>query len=234
MWPPIVVCHQLKFAENLGAIARVMANFGVEQLRLSSPVLKNFEGAEKTAIRADEVIARLVVVESLAEALRDTVFTIGTSSRSSVKRLEVVSPSEGVELLRKHAQRGPVALLFGGEMRGLSDEELEHCQATVAIETEAAQPSMNVAQAVAVMLHLCRSAVPVSSPTSRPPGASAQLLKSVEDNLRGVLTVSEFVNPQAPNHALVALMRTLVRNEISQEEAALWNGALVHLKRHLK
>jgi tRNA/rRNA methyltransferase len=234
MWPPIVVCHQLKFAENLGAIARVMANFGLQQLRLSSPVLRNVQGAEKTAIRADEVISRLLMVDSLRDALGDAVFTVGTSSRSNVKRLEVVTPSEGVELLRKHSQRGPVALLFGGEMRGLSDEELEHCQAAVAIETESTQPSMNVAQAVAVMLYLCRTSAPVPAAKAESPGASAKLLKSVEDNLREVLTLSEFVNPQAPNHALVALLRTLVRNGLSQEEAALWNGALVHVRRHLK
>ena len=150
-----VVAHQLRSPENLGAIARLMSNFGFKRLVLSDPVTHDFRGAQTLAVGAEEILQKLAFAKSLSEALGGSVFAIGTTSRETLKRARALSPEEGIAKLREHAARGPVALVLGGEKRGLDDEELSLCQEVIAIPTRGPQPSMNVSQAAAVLLYLC-------------------------------------------------------------------------------
>jgi tRNA/rRNA methyltransferase len=235
MWPPVLVCHQLRFAENLGSVARVMANFGCRELILSEPVTHDFRGMERTGVGAESVLSTFSVASTLPEALSGVVFALGTSSRVALKRQQVVTPQVGVRLLFEHSARGKVALVLGGEKRGLSDDELAHCHAVVAIETSDVQPSMNLAQAAAVLLYLCsqQGATHAKVP-AKARGATGQVMQRLERLLQQVLEASEFVNPQAPRLATETLLRTLVRNELSADEAALWVSALTHVKRHVR
>lgn len=153
-----VIAHQLRSAENLGAIARLMANFGFSRLILSEPVTHDFRGAQTLAVGAEAVLAKMAIARSLPEALTGVVFAIGTTSREQLKRANPLTPEEGVARLVEHAARGPVALVLGGEKRGLDDDELSHCQEVIVIPTPGPQPSMNVSQAAAVLLYLCARA----------------------------------------------------------------------------
>jgi tRNA/rRNA methyltransferase len=227
---PVVVCHQLRSPENLGAIARVMANFGLTQLILSDPVTHDFRGVEKLGVKAEPVLERFAVAQTLGEALADVVYAVGTTSRKTLKRRRVLSPEEGVARLSEHAARGKVALVLGGEKRGLSDEELAQCHEVLAIPTVEAQPSMNVAQAAAVLLYLCvRPDVPTAGPEE--PGADGALMARLEEKLKATLLACEFLNPQAPQHVLKELSRSLVRGRLTQREGQLWLGAFEHLLR---
>ncbi len=234
-WPPVVVCHQLLYAENLGSIGRVMSNFGCQQLILSAPITHDFRGMERTGVKADAVLSSFTIADSLPEALGEVVFALGTSSRPALKRQERLSPEDGVALLFEHSKRGKVALVLGGEKRGLSDDELAHCHAVVAIETSDVQPSMNLAQAAAVLLFLCSRLKrdPVEAGDMPPPGASMQLLARLESLMHETLGMAEFINLQTPKQSVDALLHTLVRNQLSQHEAALWISAFAHLRRHV-
>jgi tRNA/rRNA methyltransferase len=233
MWALQVICHQLRSVDNLGAIARAMANFGFKQLVLSDPLTHDFRGVDKLGVKADDVVETMAVAATLDEALARCVFSVGTTSRSSVKRREVLSPEEGLALLRQHAARGPVALVLGGEKRGLSDDELARCQAVVAIPTPGPQPSMNVASAAAVLLYLAsRAEAPVASVP--PAGAPLALVGRLERKLLEVLTAAEFLNPQAPEHVLGELVRSLVRQGLTEREAQLWLAAADKLGRAVK
>ncbi|HVE81392.1 MAG TPA: RNA methyltransferase [Myxococcales bacterium] len=225
----VVVLHQVRSPDNLGAVARLMANFGFHALQLSDPVTYAFDSARKMAVRGDQALERMRMARSLAEALEETVYACGTTSR----RLEgrpALSPEIAVERLRAHAARGKVALVLGGEKRGLSDEELGQCQDYLVIDTSADQPSMNLAQAAAVLLYLCSRSGEPPAPEAAP-GARHRTMEALRAQMEEALLASGFLNPQAPEHALGELWRSLGRAGLSQREAEMWLSAFKHLAR---
>jgi tRNA/rRNA methyltransferase len=234
MVSPVVICHQLRSPENLGAIARAMANFGFTDLILADPATHDFRGVETLAVKADSVLERLAIAPTLPEALASVVFAVGTTSRTNLKRHSVLSPEEGIARLAEHARRGKVALVLGGEKRGLSDEELAWCHEVIAIPTPGPQPSMNLAQAATVLLYLCSRAAAPAPTLAVSAGAPLALVHRLEERLREVLSVAEFLNPQAPQHALHELSRALVRGQLSQREVEVWLSAVDHLRRHVR
>lgn len=244
-----VVLHQVRSPENLGAVARLIANFEIAELVLSDPKTWALREAEKVAVRAMPVLETLRMFPGLDPAVSECVFAIGTTSRAPKGR-RVLGPEEGVALLAEASARGKVALVFGGEKRGLSDEELARCQEVVAIPTGAAQPSMNLAQAAAVMLYLCaregQGRAPASVAAGRPlprvepsldqasraqPGAKLETVAALEQRMREVLLGAGFLNRQAPDHILRELVRTLTRGALTQREAELWLTAFRQLGR---
>lgn len=207
-----------------------MANFGLAELILSDPVTHDFRGVERLAVKADSVLQRFSVAANLREALGGVVYALGSTSRTSLKRRVALTPEEGVRRLTEHSARGKVALVLGGEKRGLSDDELACCHDVVAIPTPGPQPSMNIAQAAAVLLYLCaREGTPVQAPAE--PGADGAMLQRLEAKLEAALTACEFLNPQAPGHVLKELSRSLVHGKLTQREAQLWLSAFEHVRR---
>lgn len=224
-----VVAHQLRSSQNLGAIARLMANFGFSRLILSDPATHDFRAAHTLAVGAEEILERLAIARSLDEALTGVVFAIGTTSRQQLKRARGLTPEEGIAKLREHSARGPVALVLGGEKRGLDDDELAHCQEVIVIPTPGPQPSLNISQAAAVLLYLCsRGPVPAQL---EGPGARLGTVKALEEKMEAALLQCGFLNTQAPQHVLRELSRALVRGQLTQREAEIWLSAFEHLRR---
>jgi tRNA/rRNA methyltransferase len=226
MPPLVVVCHQLRSADNLGAIARLMANFDLAQLVLSDPVTHDFRGAEKLAVGAEHVLRDVAIAQTLPEALAKCVYAVGSTSRHVERAL---TPELAMARLREHSARGPVALVLGGEKRGLSDEELAECHDCLVIPTADAQPSMNVSQAAAVLFYLWHQA-PSSSAVAAD-GANGRTLQVLEQKLQAALDAVGWLNPQAPQHALKELVRSLVQGKLTQREAEMWISALEHVRR---
>jgi tRNA/rRNA methyltransferase len=210
-----------------------MANFGFSRLILSEPNLGSFDGAQRLAVKADTILAGVAEVGSLPEALKDCVWAVGTTSRNPLKGRTVLSPEEAIARLVKESARGPVALVLGGEQRGLSDEELACCPDVLAIPTSELQPSMNLAQATTVLLYLCsREGTTVSSPEQAvEPGARLGTLNALSERMRMAMLAAEFLNPQAPQHVLHELEQSLLRSRLTQREAELWLTAFKHLER---
>ncbi len=230
----LVICHQLRSPDNLGSIARIMANFGLDQLILSDPQTHDFRGVERLGVKADPVLEKFAVAQSLEEALGSVVYAVGTTSRTQLKRLTPLTPEEGMDRLASHAARGKVALVLGGEKRGLSDDELSRCHDVIVIPTPGPQPSMNIAQAASVLIYLCSRAMRgAAPPTVEPPGAPLQLVHRLEERLEATLLAAQFLNPQAPQHVLRELSRSLVKGRLTEREAQLWLAALEHLQRAL-
>src|SRR6187401_182914 len=90
----LVVCHQLRSPDNLGAIARLLANFGFSQLTLSDPVTHAFKDAEKLAIGAEHVLGAMQVARDLREALGGAVYACATTSRASLKGRTPITPEQ--------------------------------------------------------------------------------------------------------------------------------------------
>ncbi len=227
MSPLVVVCHQIRSADNLGSIARLMANFGLRRLVLSDPVTHDFRGAEKMAVGAEHVLRDVAIAKDIPEALEKCVYAVGTTSRAGDGR--ALSPEQAIDRLREHSARGPVALVLGGEKRGLSDDELAQCHDVTVIPTAAEQPSMNISQAAAVLLYLwSRTKAVDSSPED---GARGQTLQALEKKLHEALDAVGWLNKQAPQHARRELLRSLVQGKLTQREAEMWLSALEHVRR---
>lgn len=230
-----VVLHQTRSPDNLGAVARVMANFGFSRLILSDPATYAFRGAERLAVKGEGVLEGMAVARDLPEALTDCVYAVGTTSRTQLKGRTSLTPEEAVRRLAQESARGRVALVLGGEQRGLSDEELAHCADVLIIPTSEVQPSMNLAQAAAVLLYLCgREGAQAPTSEAPEPGARMGTLNALGQRMQEVLLSAQFLNPQAPEHVLHELERTLLRARLSQREAELWLTAFKHLERAVK
>jgi tRNA/rRNA methyltransferase len=140
----------------------------------------------------------------------------------------------GREVARRSAA-GPVAIVFGQERRGLSDAELESCQALCAIPTSLAYDSMNLAQAAAVIAWEIASAEATGGPAATPPDpARHETLEALWDRARALLAAAGYLNPQNPDQVLGELRRLLARAEPTQREAELCVAAVRALERLLR
>ena len=147
---------------NIGAAARAMSNFGFQHLRLVSPWEPSYLGA-RSAVGASQVLLQAEVFGHVAEAVADCSLVVGTSA---VGERELHHPlrmlEQGADLIRHNLAAAPVALLFGSEKFGLSNEDLSHCHWLMRIPTRDEHISMNLGQAVAICLHeLARTAASV-------------------------------------------------------------------------
>lgn len=213
-----------------------MANFGFSRLILSDPATYAFRGAERLAVKGEAVLDQMAVARDLPEALADCVYAVGTTSRTQLKGRMALTPEQAVRRLEEESARGRVALVLGGEQRGLSDEELAVCADVLVIPTSEVQPSMNLAQAASVLLYLCsREGQPQpAAPLASEPGARMGTLNALSARMQQVLLTAQFLNPQAPEHVLHELERTLSRARLTQREAELWLTAFKHLERAVK
>ena len=150
---------------NIGAAARAMSNFGFFHLRVVNPYELAFREA-RSAVGAEPLLARAEEFKTVAEAIEDCTLVVGTTSvgqrqvQHPVRRLE-----QAGSLIRKRLAASRVALLFGSEKRGLSNEDLSHCHWLLRIPTREEHRSMNLGQAVAVCLYeLARSPQTVAKP----------------------------------------------------------------------
>jgi tRNA/rRNA methyltransferase len=215
----------------VGAVARVVKNFGLGRLVLVDPLSYSFERAAKLAVGAEDVIDSMGMEKDLPSALAGCVLAVGTSSRHMSKHRSLL-PDEAAAVVL--AAPGPVALVFGDEKRGLSDDELTFCQVVSRIPADEAQPSLNLAQAVAVMGYcIARAALSDAHPAPEEPAELATLgeIAELRTDLEELLLFAGFLNPQNPRAILGELARPFERAGITRREVLLWRTALKKLAR---
>lgn len=230
---------------NIGAAARAMKNMGLSRLYLVEPKdFPSFEASQR-ASSATDVLSRAVVVDTLAEALQGCSFVCGTSARQrSVKWPQLDARECGVQL-QQESEQHEVALVFGRERSGLSNEELELCQALVNIPTAEAYSSLNLAQAVQVLSYeiLMASRNPGAAPmaqatplVNQPPVSDDIDVKdtlATSDQLEGMyghfldaLTQMNFFGKRNPEHIMRKLRCLFGRARPSQREVQIMRGIL--------
>src|SRR6202163_4743441 len=155
---------------NIGAAARAMSNFGVRRLRVVNPYEKAFREA-RSAVGAAGLLAKAEEYDDVAEAVADCRLVVGTTAvgrRDLQHRLQGLV--EGGRQIRRQLRLAPVALLFGSERYGLSNEELSHCHWLMRIPTREEHESMNLGQAVAVCLYELMRGRKKTAPAKTAPG----------------------------------------------------------------
>lgn len=203
-----------------------MSNFGFFDLRLVAPYELAYQDA-RSAVNASEVLQKSRVFETLPQAIEDATLVIGTASlghrdlQLPLERLEA-----GVQRIRQ-LQGQRVALLFGSEKFGLSNDDLAYCDSLIAIPTRAEHESMNLGQAVAICLYeLIRdgSQVPYSRALHDP--ANAGDLDRLEAGLLEALQMSGYVKPRIAVSTQHKLRRLLRRLQLNHRDSVVWAGML--------
>jgi TrmH family RNA methyltransferase len=138
---------------NIGAVARAMSNFGVSRLRLVNPYAVAFLDAV-SAVGAQELLKSAQEFGTVAEAVADCKWVVGTTAvRNRVVQHPLRRLDQAGKTMHKQLQAGRVALLFGSEKTGLSNDDFSHCHWLLHVPTQEKHISMNLAQAVAVCLY---------------------------------------------------------------------------------
>ena len=210
---------------NIGAAARAMSNFGFSRLRLVNPYHIAFHEA-RSAVGASEVLARAEEYATVADAVADCTFVIGTSgARDRVVEQSLLRLEQAAAVIRKHLARGTVALLFGSEKTGLSRSQLAHCHSLLRIPTREGHPSMNLGQAVAVCLfELIRERrVPRVGTATR---ATAGDVERITALLLESLRTSGYVKPRDAGSTEEKVRRLVRRLRIAPGDAELLMGML--------
>ena len=154
-----VVLVRPHYAGNLGSTARVMRNFGLTDLVLVEPYASRDDlEARRLATHGLGVLDSARVVNELGEAISDCVFTLATSALTAgiIRRGMIGTPGEMAPQLLTAAERGPVALVFGPEPHGLSNEEIGRCHGMIHIPVDSEYPALNLAQAVTICCYELR------------------------------------------------------------------------------
>ena len=216
---------------NIGAAARAMCNFGFERLRVVRPYEPAFRQA-RSAVGAGDLLRNAEEFSTVAEAVADCTLVVGTTA---VKERQLQHPLKDIadaapfilsEVRDSADERRCVAILFGSEKTGLSNQDLSYCDWLMQVPATGPQPSMNLGQAVAVCLYeLVRGqADPLpAAPRIRPSSAE---LERVGALLLDALRESGYLHARESAEKELAIRRMLLRQTLSSEDAALWLGML--------
>ncbi len=221
-----VVLVSVRNPLNLGAAARAMSNFGFHNLRVVHPYGPSYREA-KSAVGASQVLANAVEYESLGEAVADCTLVVGTTAvrnrelQHSLLRLEA-----GARQIRTRIKSSNVALLFGSEKTGLSNEQLSHCHLLMRVPTCDENISMNLGQAVAVCLYeLIRDARPARAAKGASL-ASAEEVERITALLLEALRESGFLKRRVVADADQRIRRLVRRLHLQERDAVVWLGML--------
>jgi TrmH family RNA methyltransferase len=216
---------------NIGAAARAMSNFGIERLRVVNPYELAFREA-RSAVGAADLLAKAEEFASVGAAVADCKLVVGTTAAGRRRELQhrLLRLDDGARLIKRQLKTGPVALLFGSERVGLSNQEMSHCHWVTRIPTREEHGSMNLGQAVAICLYeLVRGRKTTSAKTlagekekTRP---TAREVERLTQALLEVLRASGYVKPRTV--ATEERSRRLLRRmELSANDAEVWLGML--------
>jgi tRNA/rRNA methyltransferase len=219
-----IVLVQPHIPENIGAAARAMCNMGLRRLSLVAPSNCDLTRVCRMATQtAMHIVEEMEVYASLAEALHDFSYVIGTTARVGGQRQVIGNPARLAELLVPIASENPVAVLFGPEDRGLTNDDLRFCHQLVNIPT-ADCSSLNLAQAVMVVcyeLFRCR----LSAPKEFVPRLANRFeLDAMYAQLKDVLVRICFINPSNPDYFMNNLRQFGTHMQLRAKEVQIVRG----------
>ena len=224
-----VVLSHTTHPGNIGAAARAMKTMGLYHLYLVNPRHFPDPQADTMSAGADDVLRNAVVCASIDEALQGTVFVAAMTARMRDISHEVLTPREAMPLLAQHAAQGQVALLFGTEMAGLTNEEMGKSHLLVRIPANPQYSSLNIAAAVQVACYELSVAMEYAGLSLRQLEIEPAPHEEVERffvHLEDVLRQIGFFNTKHPNKLMQKLRRLYARARLEQEEINILRGIL--------
>src|SRR5258708_5588008 len=213
---------------NIGAAARAMTNFGAFHLRVVPPYEKAFRETV-SAVGAAPLLAKAEELDSVADATRDCSLVIGTTAIGHRElQHDLYSLDEAAKKIRKRLPSGRVAILFGSEKTGLSNHDLSHCHWLLRVPTREEHRSMNLAQAVAVVVYEISRGGTIATAKNKLSSAAADMesVDRIAEALLEALHASGYIHSRSAAIAEEKLRRMLRRFELSSADAEVLLGML--------
>ncbi|HSB96063.1 MAG TPA: tRNA (cytosine(32)/uridine(32)-2'-O)-methyltransferase TrmJ [Spongiibacteraceae bacterium] len=217
---------------NIGATARAMKNMGLRHLYLVAPQRYPSDEATWRAANAADVLDGAIVVDSFETAVAGCSLVIGTSARERTIPWPLLDPRRACAQAYREAARQPIALVFGREDRGLTNEELQKCQLHIHIPTNPEYSSLNIAMAVQVLAYELRMAhVEPELTADAMEGwdfayANNDDIERFFTHLDEALTEMGFLKPDAPKQTSARLRRLFQRTRLDAMEINIFRGIL--------
>ncbi|TDG14910.1 tRNA (cytosine(32)/uridine(32)-2'-O)-methyltransferase TrmJ [Seongchinamella unica] len=225
---------------NIGGVARAMKNMGLSRLYLVDPRQFPDEQAEWRAASAVDVLEDAVVTSSLDEAIADCQFVVGTSARGRRIPWPLLDPRQCAERMAVASEKEQVAVLFGREDRGLTNDELKVCNLHLNIPTSADYSSLNLAMAVQVVCYELRMLLDAPSlPATEDaewdtPFATRENMERFYTHLEETLVDVEFLDPAAPRQLMARLRRLYSRVRLDEMELNILRGILTETQKWVR
>ena len=234
---PCIILNEPQLAENIGAVARVMANFGLDDLRMVRPRDGwPQERAWACASGADWPLDQAKVFDTLEAAVADLHRLYATTARPREVMLPIITPREAAAALHEAVGEGLNAgLLFGGERAGLETQDIALCQAIITIPIDPRFRSLNLAQAVAINAYEWRTQTQDRPPPAfreGPAPADQQMLAGLYGHLEGDLDAAGFFHPEEKKPSMVRNLRAIfARSSLNEQEVRTLRGVVTALSR---
>ena len=223
---------------NIGAAARALKTMGLSRLVLVAPEQYPADEAFRRAAGADDLLASASVVATLAEAVADCRLVLGCTARSRRVALQELDPRAAALRIVDLATADQVALVFGRERTGLSNEELQLCHASVHIPANPEYSSLNLAAAVQVLAYELRVALLAMAGHVSPGNEARQETVASHAQMEGffaqlgeTLDDIDFHKGRAPDSAMRKLRRLFLRAGLNEQEVRLMRGILADAQR---
>lgn len=225
---------------NIGGAARAMKNMGLNRLYLVEPREYPSEEAERRAAGALDVLESAVVVDTLDEAVAGCTLVVGTSARERTIPWPLMTPRECGDRALAEARQGEVALVFGRESRGLTNDELHKCNYHVHIPSNPEYSSLNLAAAVQVLAYEMRMSwhAVLDGKELRfddwdQPTVTHQELERYYEHLQGTLERLDFLQPGNPRQTMTRLRRLYGRVRMDKMELSILRGVLTAVQNYI-
>jgi len=215
---------------NIGAAARAMKTMGLSNLHLVTPKIYPSAEATARASGADDVLARAVVHDTLDSALEGCQQVYGMSARLRHLPVPVVNPREAVSQIQQFQDDAQIAIIFGREHSGLTNEELDRCQYLVNIPANTEYSSLNLAAAVQVLAYELKMSFDPSIEVGRVgeerEEINAEDLEHLYGHFEQSLTTIGFLDPEKPKNLMRRLRRLFNRADLDRNELQILHGIL--------
>ena len=218
---------------NIGSTARAMKTMGLHRLYLVSPKSFPDPHAHELAAGSDDLLDQAVVTDSLADALKGCQLVLATSARPRDLALPGLTPSAAAAFVVGNRDETEVAIVFGREHAGLTNDELLHCHYHINIPSNPNYSSLNLAQAVQIIAYELRMKLllPVADvEMGQEELATVDEVELFYVHLREVLIDIDFLKPSNPKKLLQRLRRMFNRTKLESTEVNILRGILTHIK----
>lgn len=228
-----IVLVETSHTGNIGAAARAMKTMGLNRLYLVRPKRMPDAQAAAMATGAGDVLQSAVTCASLEEALSGSVLAYAVTARRRDLSHPAMNAREAARQVAAGARGGDLAFVFGGEMSGLSNEDVLKCQRIAHIPASEEYSSLNLAAAVQVICYEVRMALESGEPAPGPrfPLATFQEVERFYRHLEQTLVDIHFLNPENPKRLMTRMRRLFVRIQLEREEVQILRGVLKMISR---
>jgi tRNA (cytidine32/uridine32-2'-O)-methyltransferase len=236
---PILVLVNPQDIVNIASAVRIARNFGIERMRLVDPEVFDPWRIEGIAHNTAEFVARIEIVPSLEAALADCVSSFVLTGRERAAKRRTLRPREAAAELAGELAAGPVAIVAGREDSGLTNAELDLCRTVVTIATDPSHPSLNLAQAVAIMAYEVWNArggeaLPLKPPRRAAAPATSGQLEELFADWHGALWAIDFFKTRRSESVMRSLREIFFRADLDGREASLVRAMGIEVVRYLE